>query len=99
MATPSGDEIAAHYTAAHERIAALVDELADEQVVTPVPFTPGWTVHDVLAHLAAIPTDGLAGRIAGVPTEEFTAGQIAERRDRTVAALLDEWRPNVEPVC
>jgi uncharacterized protein (TIGR03083 family) len=99
MAHPIGDRTATHYATAHQRIAALVNDLSDEEVATPVPSTPGWTVHDVLAHLAAVPTDGMAGRLVGMPTDEFTAGQIAERRDRTVAELLDEWRPNVEPMC
>jgi uncharacterized protein (TIGR03083 family) len=94
-----GEETATHYTTAHGRIVALVDDLTDEQLATPVPATPGWTVHDVLAHLVAVPTDGMAGRITGIPTEEFTAGQIAERRDRTAAQLLEEWQPNVEPMC
>jgi hypothetical protein len=56
-------------------------------------------VHDVLAHLVAIPTDGMAGRLEGIPTDEFTARQVDERRDRTVAELLAEWAPNVEPMC
>lgn len=95
----TGDQTATHYATAHERIATLVSELSDEQIATAVPSTPGWTVHDVVAHLAAVPTDAMAGRLTGLPTDEFTAGQIAERRDRTVAELLDEWRPNVEPMC
>src|SRR3954454_14429252 len=99
MTAPSGEETATVYTTSHERIVDLVISLTDEQVATPVPATPGWTVHDVLAHLAAVPTDGLAGRIAGIPSDEFTAGQIAQRRDRTVRELIDEWRPNVEPMC
>lgn len=94
-----GEDTATHYATAHARIVALVNDLTDEQVATSVPATPGWTVHDVLAHLAAVPTDAMAGRITGVPTDEFTAGQIAERRDRTVGELLDEWHPNVELMC
>jgi uncharacterized protein (TIGR03083 family) len=99
MPTAIDEDTATHYTTAHARIAALVGDLTDEQVTTPVPSTPGWTVHDVLAHLAAVPTDGMAGRLTGLPTDEFTAGQIAERRDRSIVELLDEWRPNVEPMC
>ena len=41
-----------------------------------MPAAPGWDVHDVLAHLAANPTDGLAGRITGLPTDEFTGEQV-----------------------
>ena len=95
----TGELVATHYAAAHARIVALVETLTDEQLATPVPATPGWTVHDVLAHVVANPTDGLAGRINGIPTDEFTAGQIAERRDHSAAELLGEWAPNVGPMC
>ena len=96
---PTGDEIARHYSAAHERLAGFARGLSAEQADTPVPGTPGWSVHDVLAHLAAIPTDALAGRIAGIPTDDQTATQVAERKDRDVADLLDEWAPNVPTMC
>ena len=96
---PSGDEIARHYRSAHERLAAFARGLSAEQADTAVPGTPGWSVHDVLAHLAAIPTDALAGRISGIPTDDETATQVAERKDRDVAELLDEWAPNVPAMC
>jgi len=95
----TGHATARHYQTAHHRLVELVEALTDEQLAAPVPATPGWSVHDVLAHLAAVPTDGMAGRITGIPDDEFTAGQIAERRERTAAELLDEWGPNVEPMC
>ena len=96
---PTGEDIARHYQSAHERLADLARGLSAEQAGTPVPGTPGWSVHDVLAHLAAIPTDGLAGRIKGIPTDEQTAAQVAERKDRDVHELLAEWTPNVPTMC
>ncbi|MDQ1700581.1 MAG: hypothetical protein QOG34_2444 [Frankiaceae bacterium] len=96
---PTGDDIARHYRSAHERIAEFARGLSDDDAGTPVPGTPQWSVHDVLAHLAAIPTDALAGRLTGVPTDEQTATQVAERKDRHVKELLDEWAPNVQAMC
>src|SRR5438067_779026 len=96
---PSGDDTARHYQSAHGRLVDLIRGLSAEQVDTPAAGTPGWSVHDVLAHLAAIPTDGLAGRISGIPTDAQTAAQVAERKDRDVAELLDEWIPNVPAMC
>jgi uncharacterized protein (TIGR03083 family) len=93
---PTGEQIAQHYLAAHERLVELADTLTEAEAGTAVPATPGWTVHDVLAHLAASPTDVLAGRLTGMPSDEFTAGQIEERRDRSVAELVDEWTGNIE---
>jgi len=96
---PTGEDTARHYRAAHQRLADFVRGLSAEQADTAVPGTPGWSVHDVLAHLAAIPTDGLAGRISGIPTDDQTATQVAERKDRDIAELLDEWSPNVPTMC
>jgi uncharacterized protein (TIGR03083 family) len=92
---PSGDDTARHYETAHARLAQLVATLSDDDLATPVPATPGWDVHDVLAHLAGIPTDALAGRLTGVPTDEFTAEQIRERKGTTGSELLAEWSANV----
>jgi uncharacterized protein (TIGR03083 family) len=98
MPRPSGEEIASHYLAAHRRIRDLAAGLTQEQADSPVPATPGWTVHDVLAHLAAIPTDAMAGRITGIPTPDVTQRQVDERHDRSIAELLDEWSAGVEPM-
>ena len=91
----SGEQIAGCYLAVHERLAALATQLTDEQAATPVPATPGWTVHEVLAHLAAIPTDVLAGRLMGIPDDAHTAAQVAARQDRPLADLVQEWAANV----
>jgi uncharacterized protein (TIGR03083 family) len=73
----------------------LVRSLSVEQVATPVPAAPGWDVHDVLAHLAAIPTDALAGRLTGIPSDEFTREQVDARKSATVDELVEEWRGNI----
>jgi uncharacterized protein (TIGR03083 family) len=89
------EDTARHYQNAHQRIVELVRPLSDEQLATPVPAAPGWDVHDVLAHVAAIPTDALAGRLTGIPTDEFTSEQVRRRRAATVDELIEEWRGNV----
>ena len=90
-----GEDIARHYSSGHARLAELASTLTDDQLATPVPSTPGWTVHDVLAHLAALPSDALAGRLTGMPTDEITAEQVAARRDLTAKDLIEEWTANV----
>ena len=92
---PAPEDTARHYEAAHARIVELVRPLSDEQAATPVAATPSWTVHDVLAHLAAVTTDGLAGRITGIPTDEFTAEQVRSRKGASLDELLAEWSANV----
>lgn len=79
------------YRAARARITTLARGLGDHQLRTPVPATPGWTAHDVLAHLAGGAADVLAGRLDGAPGDTWTARHVAERRGRPVEELLDEW--------
>ncbi|GFG71332.1 maleylpyruvate isomerase family mycothiol-dependent enzyme [Mycolicibacter senuensis] len=80
------------YRAARGRIGALAAGLGDHQLRTPVPATPGWTVHHVLAHLVGGAADVLAGRLDGAPGDSWTARHVAERRRRPVEELLDEWQ-------
>ena len=89
------EDTARHYENAHLRIVELVRSLSEGQAVTPVPAAPGWDVHDVLAHLAANTTDGIAGRINGIPDDEFTCEQVRQRKAATVEDLVSEWQGNM----
>jgi hypothetical protein len=51
----------------------------------------------VVSHLVAVVEDVLAGRLTGPPTDEQTAAQVARRRDRSTAEVLDEWEALVPP--
>lgn len=72
--------------------ARIIDLVADADPTTPVPSCPAWTVKDVLAHVAGIPADIIAGRLDGVATDPWTQAQVDARRDRTVAEIAQEWR-------
>lgn len=87
----TGEALSAGYRSGRERLSAYVIGLTDEQLATPVPACPGWTVKETFCHVVANPIDGMAGRINGVPTDEFTADQIARFRDHTVVELVDLW--------
>jgi len=89
------EDTARHYENAHDRIVELVRSLSEEQAATPVPAAPGWDVHDVLAHLAANTTDGIAGRIHGVPDDAFTGEQVRQRNAATIEDLVVEWQNNM----
>lgn len=79
------------YAGARERLTEFVLARPGDWAV-PVPATPGWRVHDVVAHLAGVAQD-LAGGWSptGGPTEEWTAGHVARGRDVPVPALVDMW--------
>ena len=79
------------YRGARERVADLARTLDEEQLRAPVPATPRWTAHEVLAHLVGCAADAASGRVDGAPGEQWTARHVAERRCRSVGELLDEW--------
>lgn len=84
-------ELAELYRDSRVRLCALVSGLDEAAHGIAVPACPGWAVRDVVAHLTAIVEDALAGRLAGIPDKEFTAGQIARMADVPVAEMLDRW--------
>ena len=84
-------DLAGMYRETRERLADLVAGLDEAQLGTPVPACPGWSVADVVGHLAAIPEDALAGRLTGPPSEAQTAAQVARFRGRPVAQTLAGW--------
>ncbi len=81
----------ASYRATRARISTLAAGLTQDQLTVAVPATPGWSVHDVLAHMTGGAADVLAQRLDGAPGESWTARHVAERRDRSVHELLAEW--------
>ncbi|MCX6520529.1 MAG: hypothetical protein NTZ21_07680 [Actinobacteria bacterium] len=81
-------DLGAAYREARLRIAALVsDEVGD----LPVAATPGWNLHDVVAHVTGVADDATAGNMAGAPGEAWTAAQVARGAGRTVAEMVDGW--------
>jgi uncharacterized protein (TIGR03083 family) len=84
-------DLARLYRDTRERLTALVAGLDEAALATPVPACPGWLVQDVVAHLAAIVEDALAGRLTGPPSEEETAVQVARYKGRPMTRTLAEW--------
>lgn len=91
-------EIAEAYTAGRQRIAELVVDLDEGTAKAPVPTCPEWSVADVVAHLAGVCADVLAGNIEGVATDPWTAAQVEARRGRSIKELVDEWSEVAPPV-
>jgi uncharacterized protein (TIGR03083 family) len=85
------------YLGARGRVRGLVADLDDGTWEQPVPGCPGWTVHDVIAHLVGLTDDGLNGNMEGAPGPAWTAVQVEKRRDVANAAMLAEWDANAEP--
>lgn len=80
------------YHDAHQRTAELIAGRPASELDRQVPACPEWTVAELVAHLAGVAADVVNGRVAGASTPEWTARQVAERRDRPVAENLAEWQ-------
>jgi uncharacterized protein (TIGR03083 family) len=91
MSDPYDGDVGVHYRTSRERFMALIRELTPEELATPVPACPGWSVSDVLGHVAGITDDALHGRMKGIPDDTQTADQVARSSQLTVEALLDRW--------
>lgn len=79
-----------YYRESRERLSAFVREHPAVDA-TPVPATPGWTVHDVIAHLTGVAEDFASGKLTGGPTAEWTAGHVARGAGVPTVELLDKW--------
>jgi uncharacterized protein (TIGR03083 family) len=81
-------DLGAAYRASRQRITHLV---ATADGAAPVPATPVWDVHDVIAHLAGIVEDARTGNMAGATTDPWTAAQVERGRPKSLTQLLTEW--------
>jgi uncharacterized protein (TIGR03083 family) len=79
------------YSDARARVLDLVAGLSPEDATMPVPACPGWSVHDVVAHLTGNVEDVLAGRLTGPPTDEQSAAQTARHRNERIRQVLEIW--------
>jgi len=79
------------YDEARQRIGELVGGASAAQLATPVVACPGWTVHDVIAHVTGIVDDATSGNMDGAPGESWTAAQVARGRATPVPKLLARW--------
>ncbi len=79
------------YRDTRSRVSDLVRTLDDAGRHASVPACPGWTVRDLLSHLAGLPADVNAGRIEGAGTDPWTAAQLAARTGYSCDELLEEW--------
>jgi uncharacterized protein (TIGR03083 family) len=91
MGDPDEVDLAGLYRDTRVRLAGLVAELDDAALAAAVPACPGWAVRDVLAHVAAVADDAVAGRITGIPTDEHNAGQVARLAHVGADDLLELW--------
>lgn len=96
-------ELAEVYAVTRKELANFVSSLPEEDLDRPVPATPPWSIHDVIAHMAGVFTsiaagdfpkeffDALGSEQGITLLNEWTDRQVDARRDRSLQDLLDEW--------
>ena len=90
-ASSTSADLAGLYRDTRLRLGELVGSLGPDELAAPVPAYPGWTVADVVSHLAAVADDVLAGRLTGPPSPEQTAEQVTRLRGRTIDEVVSGW--------
>jgi uncharacterized protein (TIGR03083 family) len=97
-------DIADLYEQLRNEISELVAGLDPQQLETPAPATPGWTIKNIVTHLAGDASSVLAGDFPSEFFEAFgepaavtkvnnwTARQLEEREGRSLEDLLQEWK-------
>jgi uncharacterized protein (TIGR03083 family) len=79
------------YHETKDRITGLMTTADDSAKSTAVAACPGWSVRDVVTHLAAVAEDWVRGRLAGPPTDEETAAQIARFAGDDLVEVVAAW--------
>ena len=85
-------DYADEYAAARARVRSLLDGCDDAAAATVVPSCPAWTVRDLCAHLVGVPAALVArDNPPKGDNQPWVDRLVAERADRSVGELLDEW--------
>jgi uncharacterized protein (TIGR03083 family) len=84
-------DLVSHYQATRGRVGDRVAALDGRSADRIVPACPAWSVRDAVAHVTGIAVDLAAGRMPGADTQRWIDGHVADRRDRAVADIVDEW--------
>jgi uncharacterized protein (TIGR03083 family) len=76
------------YEAVHARLLEVLrGRPGDEEVES----CPGWTVHDLVAHLAGLCDDWVEGRLDGYASDGWTATQVARFAHVPLDEVLASW--------
>jgi uncharacterized protein (TIGR03083 family) len=84
-------DVLAGLFASWEAVEELTGSLLEEQWRLPSPL-PGWTVHDVVAHMV-----GTESMLSGVPTPEADVSGLAHVRNE-IGAMNEAWVRSLEPL-
>ncbi len=90
-------EAAVAYRVIYERVDVLVrgrNNVAEQ----PVPACPGWTIRQVVAHLAGVAEDIAALNLEQKGTGPWADAQVARLGEHSLDELLDLWEQSLDAV-
>jgi len=90
-------DAAAAYRLIYERVDALVRG-RDGIAAQAVPACPGWTVRQVVAHLAGVAQDIVALNLEKKGTGPWADAQVARLGGHSIDDLLDVWGQSLDSV-
>lgn len=103
-------DLAEVYSVTRKELANYVSSLSEDELDRPVPATPGWSIRDVVAHLAGVVVSTTGGDFpieffAALGSEpavkvlnEWTGRHVDDGRKRPLRDLLDQWEESAAVV-
>lgn len=104
-------DLAAAYDKTRASMTALASDLDAERREAKVPACPDWTVTNLIAHVTSIAASLASGEFPAdlnpsafwdqdmaKRREAFIDGALAERTERTLDEILDEWARTMDPL-
>jgi uncharacterized protein (TIGR03083 family) len=89
-------DLGAAYLAAYRRILEVLADVDEDLAHRAVPATPGWSVHDVVAHVRGVAADVRSGHTAGAPGPAWTESQVERGRAASIEELCQAWADDAE---
>lgn len=86
-----GPDYADEYAACRGRVRDLLADCDEGMAARVVPTCPDWTVRDLCAHLTGVAAALAARDNPAGDVQAWVDRLVAERSDRSVPTLLDEW--------
>lgn len=86
-----GTELALQYREARRRMTEIGRGLTDSDATVNVAACPAWSVKDLFSHVTGIAVDLGSGNSPKGDTQAWVDRQVAERTERSVSSILDEW--------
>jgi hypothetical protein len=75
-----------------DRASSVVEFVAGLEDQRPVPATPAWDVHDLIAHVAGVAVDVVRHNVDAYAQPSWTTLQVTSRAHRSRESLIAEWR-------